>query len=487
MIYLFIGIPLAAAFLSALSGKRYEKFPAVLAVSAAAALSVLSLAQLFQAPGCRIYALFAPPDILPGLSIRLLSDGLSSVMLVIANIAALITAVYSMGYMKDYTDRWKYYSLMLIMVCGVNGVLLTRDIFTLYVYMEMSTICVYALVAFGNEDEALEASFKYAVMGVVASAFIFTGIALLYGYTSSLDMSSIAAAISEKGGSGLVLLVSALFLVGFGLKSGLVPFHAWLPDAYSKSPATVPVLSSGILVKVLGVYALSRVFYNVLGMSREVSMLLLSFGAISMAAGAVLAFGQSDIRRLLGYSSVSQMGYIALGLGIGTPLAMAGAIFHALNHSAAKSLLFMSAGCAEKIFGTSDFRGMAGLAKRSGAAGYSGLAGALSICGVPPAAGFWSKLVIVLACVQAGHAWLGFFAAAISVLTMAYYFRALTPAFLGDPMPGSAPGPLPFSMKLSLVILAVIAAAGGVALLPGVGGRFINGAVAALLAPGVFR
>jgi len=296
-----------------------------------------------------------------------------------------------------------------------------------------------------------------------------------------------AQVIAMGGRTKLLSFVSILFLIGFGLKAAAVPFHAWLPDAYSSSPATVPAASSGILIKALGIYAMARIFFNIFGMTSSLSAVFIILALLSMVTGALLAFGQTNIRRLLGYSSISQIGYVLLGLGIGTPLAIAGSLFHIFNHSVAKSALFLNSGMIESDSNTNDLTKMAGIISKRPVSGYSVLLSALSICGVPPFGGFWSKLIIIVACVQANRPGLAFVAVAVSVLTLAYYFRAITPALFGrrDAEPDKPNTGLNIIMNTAVVILTVLVILGGAVLLPGPANAFLNNA-AAVLSKGQF-
>jgi len=250
------------------------------------------------------------------------------------------------------------------MLAGINGVLVAGDVFNLYVFLEIAAITAYFLVAFGIEPESLEAAFRYAVMGSVASVFILLGIALLYSYASTLNMADMAQVLAAKGPAKIILFVSALFLMGFGLKSALVPFHGWLPDAHPSAPAPISAMLSGILIKVLGIYALSRIFFNVLGMSGTILLIFMFLGALSMIVGVFLAYGQWDFKRLLAYHSISQVGYVVLGLGLATPLGVFGGLFHLFNHSVFKSLLFLNSGAVDYSTGTRDLRQMGGLKEK---------------------------------------------------------------------------------------------------------------------------
>ena len=319
IIPLFVVIPLAGAFLISLFGKRIRKLPDVLGVLVALILCSLSLLSVRL---CNIYGTltYSVGAWKPPVGIGMVLDGLTVFMLVTVNLVAFCIVVYSVNYMERFTAKWKFYTLFFLMVGGMNGVVITGDMFNLFIFLEIAAIASYALVAFGTERHELEAAFKYAIMSTVGSLFILLGIALLYSYTSTLNMADMANILAQKGISNVTLMVSVLFLMGFGLKAALVPFHAWLPDAHPSAPAPISAMLSGVLIKSLGIYALCRIFYNVIGVSPTISSILMFLGALSMVAGVLLAIGQWDFKRLLAYHSISQVGYIVLGIGLGTPL-----------------------------------------------------------------------------------------------------------------------------------------------------------------------
>lgn len=487
LIPFFVIIPLAAAFFIPLVGKRIKRSGDIVSIAATISLSALSIfmASLINAQKVLRYDVgkWAAP-----MGISMVVDGFSVFMLVIVNSIAFLVALYSTGYVKKYTDTWKFYTLFMLMVGGMNGVLISGDLFNMYVALEIAAIAGYALVAFGIDAEGLEASFKYAVMGAVGSSFMLLGIALLYSYTSTLNMADMAAVITMKGASKIILFVSALFIMGFGLKAALVPFHAWLPDAHSSAPTPISAMLSGLLIKVLGIYALSRIFFNIFGMTSKISMIFIGLAVISMVFAGILAFGQYDIKRLLAYSSISQIGYIALGLGIGTPLSIMGALFHLFNHSISKSLLFLNAGAIERSTGTRDLRQMPGVLARSPVTGYTNLVGAMSICGIPPLGGFWSKIIIIFACIQADRPILAFIAIAVSIFTLGYYFKAVTPVLFGSKGPHSdnMGKPITITMAIPMVVLAILSIVSVLLLLPNTGRAFLGDAIA-VLARGTIR
>jgi len=372
--------------------------------------------------------------------------------------------------MKKFTAKWKFHTLFLLMLAGMNGVVITGDIFNLFVFLEIASVASYALVAFGTERHELEAAFKYAVMGTIGSLFVLLGIIFLYSYTSTLNMADMAAILAQKGQSHLLLMVGALFIMGFGLKAALVPFHAWLPDAHPSAPAPISAMLSGVLIKSLGVYAIIRIFYNVLGVNPELFAALRFLGVLSMVVGGLLALGQWDFKRLLAYSSISQVGYIFLGLSLGASrpayaavLGISGGLFHLFNHSVFKALLFLNSGAVEYSTGTRNLKQMGGLSKKMPVTSATSMVAAMSVAGIPPFSGFWSKLLIILATVYAGYYAYAFWAVLVSILTLAMYLKVLKYAFLGSlAARWDKIKAVPLFMKTAMVILALICTAGGI-------------------------
>jgi len=467
IIPLFVVLPLAGAFLITLAGKYLKRAPDILTnltTFALLAASIFSVRIAWQ-HGVLVYNVGAWQ--IP-YGIAMVLDGLSSFMLVTVNLVAFCISVFSIDYMKKFTSKWKFGSLFLLMLAGMNGVIITGDLFNLFVFLEIASVASYALVAFGTEKEELEAAFKYAVMSTVGSLFILMGIVFLYSYTSTLNMADMASVLIQKGGGNITLLVSVLFIMGFGLKAALVPFHAWLPDAHPSAPAPISAMLSGVLIKSLGVYAICRIFFNVIGVTPETLSILMFLGALSMVIGVYLAIGQWDFKRLLAYHSISQIGYVFLGIGLGTPLGIFAGLFHLFNHSVFKSLLFLDSGAVEYSTGTRQLKEMGGLSSRMPVTGATSLVASMSIAGVPPFNGFWSKLLIIVACVQAGRYGYAFWAVLASVMTLASFTKVLKYAFydrLKEAM--SQVKEVPVFMKLSMSALAVVCVLAGLLLIGG--------------------
>ena len=483
MLPLFVAIPLAAAFIISLIGKRYRRAGDILANITGLALLTLSFFALWtlnsQPSTILVYKV---GGWIPPIGICMVLDGLSCLMLITLNLVSCLVAVYSIGYMERYTAKYRFYALFMLMLAGMNGVIITGDMFNLFVFLEIAAIASYALVAFGTESEELEASFKYVIMGSVASSFILLGIALLYSYTSSLNMADISLVLAGKGHSNIVAFISVIFLMGFGLKAAIVPFHAWLPDAHPSAPAPISAMLSGVLIKVLGVYVLLRVFFSVLGATLPILSLLMFLGVVSMMVGVFLAIGQWDFKRLLAYHSISQIGYVILGLGLGTPLGILGGLFHLFNHSIFKSLLFLNSGAVVYSVGTRDLQNMSGLRERMPITANTSLIASMSIAGIPPFNGFWSKLVIILACIQANRLGYASWAVLGSILTLASFMKVQKYAFFGKIKENlNKVREVPSSMRLSMVVLSIICLLGGIILIPQIYQWFLKPAVDALL------
>lgn len=266
MIPLFTVIPLAVAFVIWTMGGRIRRFPVFIANLACLSLVGVCVFCLINLWGTNFSPIvYFVGGWKPPIGISMVLDGLSVLVLLVVNIVALTAIVFSISYMTQYTDPSKYYALFMLMLAGMNGVVITGDMFNMFVFVEIATVASAALVAFGTEHEELEASFRYIVLASVASLFILLGIAFLYAHTSTLNLADMSIELSNKKNAGVAGFVMIMFIMGFGLKSAIVPFHAWLPDAHPSAPAPISAMLSGVLIKSLGVYALVRIAFNVVG------------------------------------------------------------------------------------------------------------------------------------------------------------------------------------------------------------------------------
>ena len=481
LIPLFVAVPLGISLLVQLVARRQQVLAEALCIIT---LLLLALMSCYSIGHSGIYNLGGWPTPV-GIDMRL--DALATLLLLCVNIVGLAVSLYSVDYMRRFTARSHFYSLFLLMVTGMNGVILAGDLFNLYVFLEVAAVASYSLVAFGCAHEELEASFKYIVLGSLSSALILTGVALVYGMTGTLNMAHIAARIAETGKDTPLLLAFGLFIVGFSFKAALVPFHAWLPDAHPAAPAPVSAMLSGVLIKAIGIYVLARLAFNVFGIANNELSLLRWLGLLSMIAGGLLATGQKDIKRLFAYSSISQVGFMILGLGLGTPLGLVGGLYHLVNHAFFKSLLFLNAGAVEYATGTRKLEQLGGLNRQLPVTAATSMIGSMSIAGVPPFSGFWSKLIIVLACIESGYYGFATAAVLVSIVTLAYQLKVQRIAFFAN-LPEALKGLQrePPMMALAMIILAIGCIALAFAVLTGLHDPWLIGAAQQTLSDGIF-
>jgi multicomponent Na+:H+ antiporter subunit D len=420
-----------------------------------------------------VVVIFWPGELTESFLLPLWADGLSRVMLLATAIVVAATLLVGRFTIADEIKRCNFANLVILALIGMNGVVLCADLFSIYVFIEITAVSSFILIASEKSRAGLEGAFKYFVLSAMASLAMLTAVALLLLVSGSTGFAGVASAMSHAtGGQPLILLALALFIGGLFIKAGLMPFHGWVPDAYSSAPSAVSVLLAGIVTKTTGVYVLIRLVIDVFGFNAHAKDIMMLAGAFTLAAAAFAALVQTDMKRMLAYSSISQVGYIILSFGIGTPLGMAGAVFHLFNHAIFKSLLFVNAAAVEKQTGTRDMNAMGGLAEKMPLTGTTSVIGLLSTAGVPPLAGFWSKLVIILALWQSEHYAYASIAVLASLVTLAYFLIMQRRIFFGLLRPGFEKVTEAYEMAAPTILLALITVAIGL-LIPFIKGTFI--------------
>ena len=483
LIPLLVVIPLAGAFLIMVIGRFIREFNKYFTSLILLILALVSFYFLFTT-GEKIFVYkvggWEPLDKVP-IGIYMVMDGFTAIVVCIINLIGFLSAFYSISYIKRYTAENYYYSLFCLMIAGMNGVVLSGDLFNIFVFLEISVISSYALVAFGVEKNELEASFKYQVLGGLASFLILFGIGFIYWKTKTLNIADIKEVFTTGYNKTYYLFVQILILSGFGLKAAIIPFHAWLPDAHSSAPSPISAMLSGVLIKAVGIYVIIRLFFNMFIVSESMSLLITTLGTLSMVIGVFLAIGQWDIKRLLAYHSISQMGYVVLSVGIGmilisrgvkpevATLAITGGIFHLINHAAFKSLLFLNAGAIEYTTGTRNLNEMGGLAKSMPATSATSFIASMSISGLPPFNGFFSKLIIIIAAVLAKFYLLAVLAVIVSIVTLASFLKFQRYAFYNKPETerNRHIREVPFPMVFSMIVLSLICILLSLLVIPG--------------------
>ncbi|MBN2385687.1 MAG: hypothetical protein JXB85_01620 [Anaerolineales bacterium] len=431
-------------------------------------LTVLALAAAWGAfvPAAASLARGAAPAFRLG-AVSLQLDGLGLLLAAVALSLGLCVALYSGPYLQGEPGQEKFYALLLLMIAMIVGLGCATDLFNLWVWFEAMAVSSYLLVAFYCQQPAsLEAGFKYLVQSAAGSALVVAGIALVFGVSGTLDLAAIGAA---AGPTPAYLAAGVLFLVGFGVKAALVPLHTWLPDAHSQAPSGISAMLSGVVIEA-GLVALLRVVGALLEVSPSWPVLLAGFGALNMLAGNLLALRQTQVKRLLAYSSVAHIGYMLLGLAItfasGEPLGAQGSLFHLVNHGLMKGLAFLAAGgllyglyIAAGDHGPLQVADLAGASRHYPLAALALSLAVLGLGGLPPLAGFMSKWQIFVAGFQSGDPWLMalvVFAAANSALSLAYYAPLINAMYRLEPSARVAGGRrLPKVLGLPLVGLGL--------------------------------
>jgi multicomponent Na+:H+ antiporter subunit D len=496
LIPLFVIIPLGIAFLIPLIWKLIPSVFKYLPATGILFLLVLAFYILIaNGNETLIYKVggWEPVKNIP-IGIHLVVDGLAASMLIIINLIGFLAGIYAIPYMKKFTGENYFFVLFSLMVAGMNGVVITGDLFNMFVFLEISVISSYALVAFGSSKDELEASFKYQVLGGIASLLILFALAITYWYTSTLNMSDISHLLKQAPVNKVTIFIQLFLIAGFGLKAALIPFHAWLPDAHSSAPSPISAMLSGVLIKAIGIYALLRLFFNMFRVTYEISLIITLIGVLSMVIGVILAIGQWDMKRLFAYHSISQMGYVIMAAGIAmiilakggnrniAILSLTGGLFHMFNHSVFKGLLFLNAGSVEYATGTRNLKELGGLSEVLPVTSATSLGASLSISGIPPFNGFFSKLIIIIAAIEGRFYFLALLAVIVSIITLASFMKVQRYAFLDKlKKGGSNIKEVPFLMCLSMIILVILCLVMSLMAIPGIRETFLMPAVNSLI------
>lgn len=332
--------------------------------------------------------------------ITLVADLLSAAMVLISGIMGVAVCVYSLGEVDEQREKFGYYPLFHILLMGVNGTFITGDLFNMYVWFEVMLISSFALLSLGNRREQLDGAVKYVVINLFSSALFLAAIGILYGITGTLNMADLAVKVGQVENTGLVTAVSILFMISFGIKAAVFPLFFWLPASYHTPPIAVSAIFAGLLTKV-GVYVLIRVFTLIfVGDTAYTHTILLWVAALTMITGVLGAAAQMEVRKILSFHIISQIGYMIMGLALYTPIALVGSVFYIVHHIIVKTNLFLIAGVAQRLVGSYDLKKMGGLYRHYPWLGVLFLIPAFSLAGFPPLSGFWAKFVLIYSAVE---------------------------------------------------------------------------------------
>ena len=422
--------------------------------------------------------------------ITLVADYLGAVMVVITAITALSVAVYALGDVTPRMEHLGYHALFNVLIGGVTGAFLTGDLFNLYVWFEVMLISSFGLLILGGRPEQIDGGVKYVTLNLVSTILFLTGIGLLYGMTGTLNLADLAVTVPLLEDQGLVSVVAVLFMIAFGVKAAVFPLFFWLPASYHTPAFAVSAVFAGLLTKV-GVYALVRMFTLVFTEDQGFTHgILLWVAGLTMITGVLGAAAQDEIRRILSFHIISQIGYMIMGLALMTPLALAGAVFYLVHHIIVKANLFLIAGVARRIAGSNELSRIGGLYATAPLLGALFLVPAFSLAGFPPLSGFWAKYVLIAAALEIQ----GWLIAAVALVTGLLTIYSMTKIWAGafwTPHPdGVEPRLAQIPPAPRRALLGPIAALAGLTLIigffPAPFVAFAEGAAAQLLDPAAY-
>jgi len=455
---LIVVIPLMAAPIAAVLKWRRAAWGLALAVSWTVLAMAILLLRRVLAEGVVSYALggWAAPI---GIEYRIDPVG-AWVALIVASIGAIVMPYARASLEREIQPQRipLIYSALLLCLTGLMGITVTGDVFNLFVFLEISSISAYALIASGPDRRALHAAYKYLIMGSIGATFIVIGIGMMYVMTGTLNMADLAQLLPNVS-SRTVSVAFAFLTVGISLKLALFPLHLWLPDAYTFAPSTVTAFLASTATKV-AVYMLVRFFFTIFGptFSLEVmsfQWILLPLALIAVLSASMTAIFQMNVKRLLAYSSVAQIGYMILGISLASVTGLTAGLLHLFNHAIIKAALFMSMGAVMYQVGSVRIEAMRGLGRKMPWTMAAFVLGGLSLIGVPGTVGFISKWYLVLAAIQNGLWVVAILVLIGSLMAVVYIWRVVEAAYFQEFLGEFEVGEAPISLLAPIWILVV--------------------------------
>jgi len=435
-----IVLPLVAAPLCVVLRDARAAWALTLLISwAALAIAIMLLVQVL-ATGPITYELgnwLAPW----GIEFRI--DGVNAFILVVVSAIAAIVVPYAYASVKAEIEEeriYLFYCMYLLTLTGLLGIVITGDAFNIFVFLEISSLSTYVLVSLGRDRRAMTAAYQYLIMGTIGATFILIGIGLLYMMTGTLNLADLAKRVPPIAESRTVLAAFGFITVGTSLKLALFPLHQWLPNAYAYAPSTVSAFLAGTATKV-SLYILIRFIFTVFGASFAFGTLPLDIvlpvlAVLAMFVASTVAIFQQDIKRMLAYSSIAQIGYMILGISFASVTGVAAGLLHIFNHALMKGGLFLALGCVMLRLGSVQIEDMRGLGKRMPVTMAAFVVGALSLIGIPLTAGFISKWYLVLAALEKGQWYFAVLIVLSSLLAVIYMWRVIEAVYF-RPVPNT--------------------------------------------------
>ena len=435
-------VPLLAAPLMLLVRRGTFAWLLATAVSWVALVIALALALKVREVGTISYAIgnWQPPW---GIEYRV--DGLNSFVLVLVSLVAAIVTPYARTSVAAELPRdqhYLYYCMYSLCLAGLLGITITGDAFNLFVFLEISSLSTYVLVALGRDRRALLAAYQYLVLGTIGATFYIVGVGLLYLSTGTLNIADMAQRLRDVHELRPVLAALAFVTAGIGLKLALFPLHFWLPNAYTYAPSAITAFLAASATKV-SVYVLLRFYFLVFGVPLvfgrlPMAQVLIGLSVLAVLSASLVAVYQRDLRRLFAYSSVAQIGYITLGAGLANQAGLTGTVVHLFNHGITKGAIFMLLGGVSLRAGGTGLKRVAGIGQTMPLTSFGIVLGGMSLIGIPGTAGFISKWYLVLGAIERGYWWLVALIVASSLIAIAYVWRFVEVAYFRAPDPAAA-------------------------------------------------
>lgn len=456
-------IPLLASVLCAFLPRGNWAWAVALAASwTMPVVSGLMLSEVL-ANGPISYAMggWAPPW---GIEYRV--DAASGFLLLLISLVGAVIMPYAQtsvaAEIEEQNIPW-FYTMYLLCLAGLLGIAITGDAFNAFVFLEVSSLSTYAMIALGKDRRALVAAYQYLIMGTIGATFYVAGVGLIYSITGSLNFVDIAAILADMETSRATLAAIAFIIVGMSLKLALFPLHVWLPNAYAYAPSTATAFLAATATKV-AVYLMLRFLFSIFGIEVTFQALPISeiFVTLSLAAmfgASIVAIFQDNVKRMLAYSSVAQIGYITLGIGLANQSGMTGGIVHLFNHAIMKAALFMVLGMVVYRIGSANIGALAGIGRRMPLTMGAFVIAGLSIIGTPGTAGFISKWYLAVGAFEKGWWWLVFMLVASSLLSVVYIGKVIEVSWFREPSKEAATAtetPLTMLVPTLLLVAATV-------------------------------
>ena len=455
-----VAVPLLGSVICTFLRRGAIAWGLALVVSWAAALISAALLQHVLANGTISYAMggWKPPF---GIEYRV--DTISAFILFVVAWSGAIIMVYARNSVNQEIDKgsrsW-FYTMYLLCLAGLLGIAITGDAFNAFVFMEISSLAMYTLIGMGRHRRALLSAYQYLIMGTIGATFYIIGVGMLFTITGSLNFVDISERLSDAGMARPAIAGLAFLTVGISLKLALFPLHAWLPNAYAYAPSVITAFLAGTATKV-AIYLLMRIFFSVYGGSTifsflPISEILLLLSVAAMIGASLVAVFQDNVKRVLAYSSVAQVGYITLGIALANQSGLTAATVHMFNHAVMKTVLFLAIGAAVYRIGTLRLHDLDGIGPRMPLTMIAVIVGGLSLIGTPGTAGFISKYYLAVGALDKGWWWLVFIIVVSSSIAVLYMGKVIEAVWFREPseFAKKASDP-PLAMLLPILFLTV--------------------------------